>query len=252
VIPGIRGRQMPEGVLICNFSGGVADDPGLMLHGEVRTFFHEFGHLMHQILGGQGRWSGQGGLDVERDFVEAPSQMLEEFMSDYSVLSTFAKHYKTGETIPAKLVERMKHADSFGRATSTSQQLFFANYALQIHNMPPGQVNPADLWQQGEEHFEEPRFVEGDRGYQVFNHLSGYSSNYYTYVLDKIIAIDFFGQFDKAHPLDGPTAMRYRKTVLQAGATKRADQIVQDFLGRPQSADAMMHRMLEEFDSSSR
>ena len=107
VVPGIRGRQMPEGMLICNFSGGVAGDPGLMEYDEVVTFFHEFGHLMHHILSSQNEWSQQGGFNVEGDFVEAPSQMLEEMFRSYAVLAPFAKDYKTGATIPESLVNSM-------------------------------------------------------------------------------------------------------------------------------------------------
>jgi Zn-dependent oligopeptidase len=101
VVPGIRGRQMPEGALICNFPGGVANDPGLMEYSDVVVFFHEFGHLMHHILGSQGQWANAGGFSVEGDFVEAPSQMLEEMFRDRGILSAFAKDYKTGAVIPA-------------------------------------------------------------------------------------------------------------------------------------------------------
>ena len=89
IVPGIRGSQLPEGMLICNFSGGTAGDPGLMQYDEVVTFFHEFGHLMHHILGGQGEWSGAGGFNVEGDFVESPSQMLEEMFHDPAILQSF-------------------------------------------------------------------------------------------------------------------------------------------------------------------
>ena len=90
-------------------------------------------------------------------------------------------------------------------------------------------------------------FVDGDRMYASFTHLTGYSSNYYTYVLDKVIAIDFFSQFDKSNLLDGPTAMRYRRAVLEPGATKPATELVKDFLGRPQNLEAVKSWMAEEF-----
>ena len=97
-------------MLVCNFSGGKAGDPGLMQHSEVVTFFHEFGHLMHHILGSQGQWSGEGGFNVEGDFVESPSQMLEEMFHDTTILQSFGKHYQTGETIPASLIAKMNAA----------------------------------------------------------------------------------------------------------------------------------------------
>jgi thimet oligopeptidase len=116
ILPGIRGRQLPEGMLKCNFSGGTGGDAGLMEYSEVVTFFHEFGHLMHHMLGSQGEWSGQGGFYVEGDFVESPSQMLEEMFHSTAILQSFAKNYQTGEPIPAELVARMNAASAYGRA----------------------------------------------------------------------------------------------------------------------------------------
>jgi len=250
LVPGIRGRQLPEGALICNFSGGTAGDPGLMEYSEVVTFFHEFGHLMHHVLGGQGRWSGQGGFNVEGDFVEAPSQMLEEMFRDKTIISSFAKDYKTGATIPADLFERMNAADAYGRGRWVQRQLLYSNYALQLHDRAPADVDFDALLQEDTKRFSPFTFVDGDRMYTSFTHLAGYASNYYTYVLDKVIAVDFFAQFDKGNLLDGPTAMRYRRTVLEPGATKPAAMLVKDFMGRPQSIDALKSWMMVEFQTA--
>jgi thimet oligopeptidase len=247
VVPGIRGKQLPEGALICNFSGGVAGDPGLMQYSEVVTFFHEFGHLMHHILGSQGEWSAAGGFNVEGDFIEAPSQMLEEMFRDQAIISSFAKDYKTGETIPVNLVDRMKAAGAYGRGRWMQGQLFASTYSLELHNRPPAEVNLDALLREDLDRFSHTTFVEGDRTYASFTHLTGYGSNYYTYVLDKVIAIDFFSQFDKANLLDGPTAMRYRRAVLEPGASKPAAELVKDFLGRPQNLDALKSWLGEEF-----
>jgi thimet oligopeptidase len=251
IVPGIRGRQLPEGALICNFSGGVPGDPGLMEYSEVVTFFHEFGHLMHHILGGQGEWSNAGGFNVEGDFVEAPSQMLEEMFRDPEILSSFAKHYKTGETIPAALIARMNAADAYGRGRWTQAQLFYSTYSLQVHDRAPEQINFDALLRQDADRFSHFTFVDGDRMYTSFTHLTGYSSNYYTYVLDKVIAVDFFSQFDRAHLLQGPTALRYRRTILEPGAAKPAAELVGDFLGRPQNLDALKLWINEEFVTAS-
>lgn len=247
VVPGIRGRQLPEGALICNFSGGVPGDPGLMEYSEVVTFFHEFGHLMHHILGGQGEWSNAGGFNVEGDFVEAPSQMLEEMFRDRGILQSFAKHYKTRETIPTALIDKMDAAGAYGRGRWMQGQLFYATYSLQVHDRSPEQVNFDALLREDSERFSHFSFVDGNRMYASFTHLTGYSSNYYTYVLDKVIAVDFFSQFDKANLLGGPTAMRYRRTVLEPGATKPAAELVKDFLGRPQNLTALKQWINEEF-----
>jgi thimet oligopeptidase len=247
LVPGIGGQQLPEGVLICNFPGGTAGDPGLMQYEDVVIFFHEFGHLMHNILAGQNRWAGAGGFNVEGDFVEAPSQMLEEMFRDPTILSAFAKHYQTGVTIPRGLVDRMNAAGAFGRADWIQMILFYSTYALQLHNRPPADVDLDALLQQDLGKFYRYSIVEGDERYASFTHLTGYASNFYSYALDKVIGLDFFSQFDKANLLDGPTAMRYRRAVLEPGATKPAAQLVKDFLGRPQSIDALAAWLGEEF-----
>jgi thimet oligopeptidase len=247
VIPGIRGRQIPEGMLVCNFSGGKAGDPGLMQYSEVVTFFHEFGHLMHHILGSQGQWSGQGGFNVEGDFVESPSQMLEEMFHDTGILQSFGKHYQTSEPIPASLIAKMNAADAFQRGYWLQRQLIYASYSLQIYNMDPASVDFDALAKKDDARFNPFTRVEGDRYYASFTHLTNYASNYYTYVLDKVIAIDFFSQFDKHNMLDGPTAMRYRRAVLEPGASKPAAELVKDFLGRPQNMEALKSWMNEEF-----
>ncbi|MBV8633498.1 MAG: Zn-dependent oligopeptidase [Burkholderiaceae bacterium] len=248
VTPGIRGRQVPEGMLICNFSGGVKGDPGLMQYSEVVTFFHEFGHLMHHLLGSQNQWAGQGGFAVEGDFVEAPSQMLEEFFNDPKLLASFAKNVQTGQPIPAELVGRMTAAAAFGRGSWVQAQLFYSTYSLELHDRDPRKIDLDAMLQQNAKRFLPATFVDGDHMYDSFTHLTGYASNYYTYVLDKVIAIDFFGQFDKANLLDGPTAMRYRQKVLEPGATKPAAELVKDFLGRPQGIAPLKAWIGQEFE----
>ena len=249
IVPGIQGRQLPEGGLICNFPGGIEGDPGLMEYNDVVIFFHEFGHLMHHILGGQGQWANAGGFNVEGDFVEAPSQMLEEMFRDRSILSAFAKDYKTGEVIPAALVEKMNAAGAYGRGRWVLAQLLYSTYSLQVHNRPPAEIDFDALWRSDFERFSKLTFVDGTHLFASFTHLTGYSSNYYTYMLDKVIAVDFFSKFDKANLLEGPAAMRYRRTVLEPGATKPAAMLVHDFLGREESLDALKTWMNVEFET---
>jgi len=247
VTPGIKGKQLPEGMLICNFSGGEASDPGLMQYSEVVTFFHEFGHLMHHILGSQGQWSAAGGFNVEGDFVESPSEMLEEMFHDTAILQSFGKHYQTGEVLPASLIAKMNAASAYGRGRWLQGQLIYSSFALQVHNQAPAGLDFDALWTADTEKFSPFKPVEGAHSFAAFTHICGYASNYYTYVLDKVIAIDFFSQFDKKNLLDGPTAMRYRRSVLDPGASKPATELVKDFLGRPQQMDALRNWMNEQF-----
>jgi thimet oligopeptidase len=244
LVPGIRyladNRQLPEGVLICNFPGGeLAGDPGLMEYNDVVTYFHEFGHLMHYILGGQQQWSGIGGFSVEGDFIEVPSQMLEEFFREPAILQSFAKHYQTGEPLPTELIAQMNRANAYGRGRWVQTQLFYTNFALDVHDRDPKTLDLDALLRQDHDRFLKPAWIDGNRMYACFTHLTGYSSNYYTYVFDKVIAIDFFAQFDQKDLLDGPAAMRYRKAVLEPGGGRPAEELVDAFLGRKQNMDAL-------------
>jgi thimet oligopeptidase len=248
LVPGIRGRQYPEAALICNFPGGKDDDPGLMQYSDVVTYFHEFGHLMHAILGGDQPWAGISGIRTEWDFVEAPSQMLEEFFRDPKLLATFARHYETGETLPAETVHRMNRASAFGRADSIRTQLVYTSYSLDTHNTNPETVDLDALLQHEYKRFSPYAWIEGNKMYASFGHLVGYSSNYYTYLFDKAIALDFFAQFDRENLLEGPAAMRYRQTVLEPGGAKPAAELVHDFLGREQSLEPFKAWIAEEFE----
>jgi thimet oligopeptidase len=248
IVPGIGKSQLPEAALICNFPGGQPGDRGLMQYSDVVTFFHEFGHMMHYVLGSQGRWAGEGSFNVEGDFVEAPSQMLEEFFHDPVVLQSFARQYQTGEVLPASVIAQMIQADAFGRAGDWRGQVLYSTFALQLHDQDPAKIQFDTLYRQDAERFRPYQWVDGNHMYASFTHLAGYASNYYTYVLDKVIALDFFSQFNSRDLLDGPTAMRYRRTVLEPGATKPAADLVRDFLGRQENVDAMKAWMNQEFE----
>ena len=137
IVTGVRGRALPEAALICNFPKGDDKDPGLLQYNDVVTYFHEFGHLMHAILGGQTEWAGLSGFATEGDFIEVPSQMLEEFFRDEKLLQAFAKHYQTGETLPSETIKRMKLAGAFGRADWVRSQLYYTTLSLDLHDQDP-------------------------------------------------------------------------------------------------------------------
>ncbi len=247
LIDGIRGKQLPEAALICNFPQPTATDPGLMEYGDVQTFFHEFGHLMHMILGGQQPWAGISGITMEADFVEAPSQMLEELISSPQVLASFAKDYQTGKPIPAELMQRMRRAASFGRAMVIGQQDTYSAISYEIYDAKPQDVDVDAISANALSKYTPFTAPPGIHMYASFGHLAGYSSAYYTYMWDKVIALDFFEQFNPKNPLAGDASMRYRRTVLEPGGSVPASDLVKGFLGRPQSIAAMQRWMAEEF-----
>ena len=248
VVTGVRGRYLPEAALICNFPGGEAGDPGLMQYNDVVTFFHEFGHLMHAILGGQTEWAGISGFATEGDFIEVPSQMLEEFFRDEKLLQSFAKHYQTGEILPSEIIKKMKKAGSFGRADGMRTQLYYTTLSLDLHDQDPAQIDLDRSIKELYERFQPWKWIDGNRMYASFGHLTGYSSNYYTYAFDKVIALDFFGQFDPADLLGGDAGARYRRTVLEQGGSKPGREMVRDFLGRDEEFAAFTRWLNEEFE----
>ena len=249
VVTGVRGRYLPEAALICNFPGGQPGDPGLMQYSDVVTFFHEFGHLMHAILGGHTEWAGISGFATEGDFIEVPSQMLEEFFRDEKVLQGFARHYQTGQVLPSEIVKKMKKAGSFGRADGMRTQLYYTTLSLDLHDQDPKGIDLDRSIRELYERFQPWKWI-GNRMYCSFGHLTGYSSNYYTYAFDKVIALDFFGQFDPADLLGGKAGARYRRTVLEQGGSKPGRAMVRDFLGRDEEFQAFTRWLDEEFEEA--
>ena len=248
VVTGVRGRALPEAALICNFPKGDGNDPGLLQYNDVVTFFHEFGHLMHAILGGQTEWAGISGFATEGDFIEVPSQMLEEFFRDEKLLQAFAKHYQTGATLPSEIIQKMKGASAFGRADWMRSQLYYTTLSLDLHDQDPAGLDLDGITKRLYESLQPWTWFEGNRMYASFGHLTGYSSNYYTYAFDKVIALDFFAQFDPKDLLGCDAGARYRKTVLEQGGSKPGRQMVRDFLGRDEQFSAFSDWLNEEFE----
>ncbi len=250
VLDGIRGKQLPEAILVCNFPVPTATDAGLMDYGDVETFFHEFGHLMHHILGGQQPWAGITGISMESDFVEAPSQMLEEWIRSPQVLAKFARHYKTSEPIPAELVARANRASAFGRGAWVARQNALTAISYDIYKTKPENVDLDKVTLEANRNYTLFSPLPETHMWASFGHLGGYSSAYYTYLWDKVIAEDFFLQFDHKNLLAGDAPMRYRRVVLEPGGSMSANDLVKNFLGRPQNMVALQHWMAEEFDSA--
>jgi thimet oligopeptidase len=230
--------QLPEAALVCNLPGGVPGDPGLMEAEDVRTVFHEFGHLMHHLSASHHRWVGISGITTEWDFVEAPSQMLEEWMRDPATLASFAKDYQTGEPIPADLVARMNRATDFGKALGVRRQMVFARISLGLHDRPPGAISPDSLVTETQARYEPFPPMPGTHFEAGFGHLTGYSAIYYTYMWSLVIAKDLFSTFDRSRLLEPGVAARYRELVLAPGGSKPAAELVRSYLGRPFTFDA--------------
>ncbi len=233
---GVKGVQLPIHALVCNFPGEASGDE-LMEHGQVETFLHELGHLLHGQFGGNQKWVVNAGTNTERDFVEAPSQMLEEWVWDTDTLKSFAKNLK-GETIPDDIITKMNRARDYGKGIFTKHQMYYAAISLNFYNKDPGELSMAEELQFLKPRYSNFGYVDNTHFHLSFGHLYGYSAAYYTYMWSLVIATDMFSEFKK-HGLRNPEiADRYRRTILQAGGSKDADQLIEDFLGRPYSFDA--------------
>ena len=237
---GIAGRSIPVAALVMNLPAG-DHTTGLMEHGDVVTFLHEFGHMLHGMFSPGQRWAGVSGITTEWDFVEAPSQMLEEWVFDYDTLSRFARDAK-GNTIPRELVAKMNAARYFDLGLADMRQLALANISLRLHQ---GKA-PVDIGAEVKRldaQYDMVPLMEGSQFQDAFGHLTEYSAVYYTYRWSKVIADDMFTQFAAKGLRDRATADRYRRVVLQPGGSKPAAQMVEEFLGRPISLDAYKAEM---------
>lgn len=230
---GVEGVQLPKASLVCNFPEG--DE--LMEHGQVETFFHEFGHLLHHLFAGNHRWVGVSGFNTEWDFVEAPSQMLEEWAWDAASLKTFASD-KDGNVIPDALIASMNRASDFGKGLWISQQMFYAAVSLNYYNRDPKGLDTTDMMKELQNRYSPYRYVDDTYFHYSFGHLDGYSAIYYTYMWSLVIAKDLFSVFEKDGLLNPDAAYRYRELILGPGGSKDAADMVRDFLGREYSFEA--------------
>ena len=246
------GRRLPDGsyrrpvsAIVANFTKPAAASPSLLRHSEVVTLFHEFGHILHQVMT-RARFARFAGTNVEHDFVEAPSQMLEHWCWEPAVLRGFTRHYQTGEPIPEALVQRMVAAKNVGSGIAALRQIFFGRLDLAYHG--PGARKDSDRIARELHGITGFDFVEGTHFQAGFGHLFGYDAGYYGYMWSKVYgddmftrfqrgADDTFTRFERAAAGDSAVGRDYRRLILERGGSVDGDVLVRDFLGRePQRA----------------
>lgn len=242
IVPGAataQGYQLPTAALLCNFNAPTADKPALMSHSQVVTFFHEFGHVMHNLLT-TAELASQSGTSVKRDFVEAPSQILENWAWNYDALKGFAKHYKTGEVLPKPLYDKMWAARNVGSGIAASAQIFYGTLDMTLHDRfdPTGAETTTDVVRRVQNQLTPFPYVEGTSMQAAFGHLTGYGAGYYGYMWSKVYAEDMFSVFEKNGVMDQRTGLRYRDLILAKGGTDEELTLVRNFLGREPNQDA--------------
>lgn len=229
--------QKPVSAIVANFTKPSATQPSLLRHTEVVTFFHEFGHIMHQTLT-RARRARFSGTETERDFVEAPSQMLEHWCWEPGVLGGFSRHFETGEPLPTALVDSMVAAKNLNSGVMTLRQLFFATLDLTYHC--PGFAGDTTATLRDLHDITAFPYTDGTHFQSGFGHLFGYDAGYYGYLWSHVFGDDMYTRFEATSPLDTATGMHYRKTILERGGTVDGSQLVRDFLGREPNNEAFL------------
>jgi thimet oligopeptidase len=229
--------QIPVVALECNFPKPGAQ-PALMSHNDVETFFHEFGHVLHAMLT-RSEVASYSGTAAVRDFVEAPSQMFEEWVWSREVLDLFAKHHKTGAAIPDDLWTAMQKARTFGRALYTQRQLFLATLDQDYHAREPG-FDTTKVVEEVQTSVDSFAYVKGTHFQSSFGHLIGYDAGYYGYQWALALSRDVLTRFKKEGLLNPKVAASWRDEVLSRGGGEDETTMISRFLGRPPSHDAYL------------
>lgn len=229
-------QRRPVSVLVTNFNR-----KGLNSN-ELETFVHEMGHALHGILS-KTRYTEQSGTSVERDFVEAPSQMYEEWARRLETLSKVADYCEpTCPRVDAAMTERLKNVKNYGRGLHYARQALYAQYDMALHGKDAKNIEPLKLWQDMEGKTA-LGYVSGQQFPGQFGHLmGGYQAGYYSYMWSEVIALDMLSSFGD-QLMDKKVGAHYRNTVLAQGGQKHGEQMVKDFLGRDPDSKAFFNEI---------
>ena len=248
-----RGQSIENGVekrpfisIVCNFTKPTAGEPSLITHDEFTTFLHEFGHSLHGILA-EGEFPSQTGTNVARDFVELPSQINENWCFEPEFLNSFAKHYKTGETIPAELLQKIIDSQNYLSAYGQVRQLHFGTIDMAWHTLTA--VPQDETAKEFEKRVLRPYGVlpetAGTSFCQSFNHIfsGGYAAGYYSYKWAEVLEADAFSLFKENGIFDKATADSFRENILTRGDSEDPAVLYRRFRGRDPQPEALMRKL---------
>jgi thimet oligopeptidase len=245
--PLIRSRLLEDGTyqnpvcaMVANFTKPTKDQPSLLQHGEVETLFHEFGHVLHQNLG-RTELARFSGTSTERDFVEAPSQIMEHWTWRPDVLKRFARHYETGAPIPTDLVDQLVAARLLNKAMWQLRQMTYGWWDQEIHGGPDRDIDT--IYNDGSKISLLPHH-EGTFALASFGHLmGGYDASYYGYMWAEVFGDDMFSRFEDEGVTNPEVGLAYRREVLGKGGALDADEMLVNFLGREPSNEAFLKKL---------
>ncbi|RYE65575.1 MAG: peptidase M3, partial [Oxalobacteraceae bacterium] len=236
--------------IVCNFSKPTGDTPALLSLDETRTFFHEFGHALHGLLSNV-TYGSQSGTSVPRDFVELPSQIMENWSQEPQMMKLYAKHYKTGEVIPDALIEKIEKSSLFNQGFATSEYLAASLLDMSYHTLKPGQTpglkDPAEVISFEKQAMDKiglidqipPRYRS-----TYFQHVfaGGYSAGYYSYIWSAVLDADAFEVFKQKGLFDQKSAQSFRKNVLERGGTDEPMTLYRNFRGAEPDIKPLLRR----------
>ncbi len=233
----------PHVVNVCNFTRPTDTKPSLLTMNEVRTLFHEFGHGLHGMLA-NGRYESLTGTAVYRDFVELPSQIMENFVQEPDVLALFAKHYQTGEPLPTEYVAKIKASANFLAGLASLRQLNFGLLDMAWHGTPPTGEPVDSLERRITRRVELYPIQPGTAVSPAFQHIfaGGYSAGYYSYKWSEVLDADAFEAFKEKGLFNKQVADSFRQNVLSKGGSEKAELLYRRFRGRDPKPDAMLRR----------
>jgi Zn-dependent oligopeptidase len=244
---GIGGVRLPQSVLVCSLRHSLTTPEGVVLMDQthVAALFSAFGHMLHNIFAGHHRWMAASGISNEADFVEVPGNAMRELCYDPDVLPVFAKHYRTREPMPSDLVEQVCRATAVSERAETARRAFDAVLALSLQRHDPRELDSIELMAELQEWYCACDSSDGTHFQFSLQDLGPRSAGRYTHVWSEMIAKDILTRFQREGMLSPKTGRLYRNTILEPGGSKKADEMVKDFLGRPHSDEAF-RRWLEE------
>ena len=236
--------QRPHISIVCNFSKPTQTKPSLLTFQEVTTLFHEFGHALHGMLANTS-YSSLSGTSVFWDFVELPSQIMENWCYQPEALALYAKHYETAEVIPNELIQKIKKAAHFQQGLQTLRQLSFAYLDLSFHDQHANRIK--DVKQHEKEQIQHLQFTKDIAENclsTAFSHIfqGGYSAGYYSYKWAEVLDADAFELFLEKGIFDGPTAHAFLKHILSKGGTEHPMTLYKRFRGKEPDPSALLRR----------